>query len=261
MSNDQEKGSLAPSGIQPVGELLAAALTQILSVLIPPVGATGAVALSVWQQKQQQKFAAKVERQLKILYLEKVDHSALLDSIESAMQSDRFQELLSKVLEEASRTGTDKKREALAKALVNSLFAPESSLSNKLTLFRLLASMSDEELTVFEAIANVWAKPQVRCRESDIASELNWERIDVQAACEGLVQLRLIEATEKNDWRIALLGSRLIELLTGTELSETVRTQIGSDAAKQAEKAVEENLIKAFNKASGVRSYRNTALY
>lgn len=97
-----------------------------------------------WEESNARDFHDELEERLRRIEREKVD--------EVYFNSDEFISLFAQATETASKTASDLKRQALAKALVNSLVTPTSELPGKQALLRVLSQMSDEEMIALSAL-------------------------------------------------------------------------------------------------------------
>ncbi len=186
-------------------------MASVLGVTCPPAGALASFMSWAWEESNARDFHDELEERLRRIEREKVD--------EVYFNSDEFISLFAQATETASKTASDLKRQALAKALVNSLVTPTSELPGKQALLRVLSQMSDEEMIALSALYK-----NVREGDSEITLfdlkntiEAEWSHEDIAVAYEGLTQLGLALTRDFDHelWKISTLGNRLIKWCSG----------------------------------------------
>lgn len=229
---DKDFAADLDSGI--IGDLAVFGVAEVLSVLasVPFVGIVANTSLVAWQADQQRKFAKAVKYWLNTIDEKKVDKDYL--------KSDEFKELWLKILEEASKTGSERKQLALAGALVNSCALPGSKVPGKFSLLSVLMLMSDDALAVFQSIQR--ERTPIGVYEEAIADDLQLEMGTVQGVCEELEHNGLISLNSTTrTWVITARGSRLMQWYTGLERVEdreifrtTVRQEVWEVLAERS---------------------------
>jgi len=210
-------------------EIGLAGLVQILTLLSSPVplvaGATGFGFLSyLWGREQQNKLLDELQKQIN----ERINETnAKLN--EPALSFDEFMELFVQAMDIASKSKSELKRQALAKALVNSLIPPTSQFTGKQTLLRILSQLSDEEMVALKVLydgaieaQNQGDLPHVPVTK--VAEKLGWEEEEAYVTCEALAQLLLLSDASQGQWnsfghehevwRITALATTLIQWVT-----------------------------------------------
>ena len=212
-----------PSDVELVAESIIAAVASLLSI-IPPIGAVAAASLSIWQTQNYKKLVHIVSQKFKRIDQEKLDKQFL--------QSDEFKELAIQVVEAGIRSASEKKHEALANALLSAVVTPTHTFNNKLTIFRVIASMSNEEMLVLKALYDyeikVLSNPEKYAQPKkvtegpfitieEVSKSLNQSEDRVLVTLDGLQQLGLaydwVQSyagmdNRRNFWRITNLGYR-----------------------------------------------------
>lgn len=214
-------------------EFLLVAATTGLSIIAADtnyagqMGALVSGSLWVWQKQNSGKLLSDLEQKCQRLNREKLDYSAL--------ESDEFKALMIQVVDTASKTASDLKREALANALINSVLPPTSELKGKQALLRVLTGMSDEEII---ALAVLHKCETTGLDEFKLANEgrnvityeyvfkkvktkmgQEWGEEENRVAFEGINQLGLAKPPQDLMWnsemvKITTLGNRLIKWVT-----------------------------------------------
>lgn len=244
--SNQDEGFAAELDSKITGELVGLGAVEIFGALtasIPGLGGIGTTVLAAWQAEQQRKFSVVVKHLFETIDDKKLDKNML--------ESDEFKELIIKIFEEASKTGSERKHFALAGALVNTCAPAGRQVGGKLSLLGILASTSDDELAVLEAIQD--GRGGFGEYEHAIAEKLQWDSDRVKIACQGLVDQSLISSDTKfGDWVITSRGGRLMEWCTGFEqlgslgsLKTDLKQEIASSVARDVVDALTEAIKQA----------------
>ena len=178
-------------------------LVSILSFLASPGYFAGASAGSsflvyLWGREQQNKFLRELKQQLNERIDEKNEQSRTLDLNE-------FMELFTQAIEIASKSASDLKRQALARALVNSVVLPTSQVTGKQSLLRVLSQMSEQEMLALTDLYKYESsidelKKLTGMPITELASVLNWNAQETLVTCEGLRQLGLVYDPRVGTW-------------------------------------------------------------
>jgi hypothetical protein len=209
-------------------EIGLAGLVQILTLLSSPVplaaGATGFGFLSyLWGREKQNKLLEELKKQID----ERINETqAKLD--EPAISFDEFMELFIQAMDTASKSKSELKQQALAKALVNSVIPPTRQFIGKLALLRILSQLSDEEMIALQVVYD--EKPhieQIFLVPTKIEARLGCSSQDALVICQSLRQLGLVSepnfntnavsieySPELQGWRITELAQKLIKWVT-----------------------------------------------
>ena len=205
---------IAASGVSQILSLLGAVLIAPASVGFTAFGGITTVVLGAIHMDQQKQFIGKVTQELS-----QIDKTKLNIDI---LGSDQFKELVIKIVNEAGLTSSPLKQTAFAKGLINTVIEPNGKkLSEKLILIRTLNNMSDEELRILEVMGNAWEE-NVPVLEKDSLqnSLLNLDMDQIQLACEGLIQQRVLEVVSSDFFGLSILGRKLVAWLSGKQEQE-----------------------------------------
>jgi hypothetical protein len=238
--------------LKSVWDIGLAGLPQILTLLSSPVplvlGATASgFVTSVWGREQQNKLIDELKKQIN----ERINETnAKLN--EPALSFDEFMELFVQAMDIASKSKSELKRQALAKALVNSLIPPTSDFTGKQALLRILSQLSDEEMVALKVLydgaieaQNQGDLPHVPVTK--VAEKLGWEEEEAYVTCEALAQLLLLSDASQGQWnsfghehevwRITALATTLIQWVTEEIPPATATEANTSEPMDSAEKA------------------------
>lgn len=190
------------------------------------MGALAGGVLWAWQKQNAEHFLSVLTQKCQRLNREKLDYSAL--------ESNEFKALMIQVVDTASKTASEQKREALANALINSVVPPTSSFSGKQALLRVLSGMSDEEMLALTALQTLTALDSMSARVNKsmlgnkiillehLAQETGWSKEENRIAFQGLKQLGIVDnfgfgsnpQEGGGNWAITSMGDRLIQWVT-----------------------------------------------
>lgn len=202
-------------------------LVSVLNFLASPgyfagAAAGGSLFIYLWGREQQNKFLREFKQQVNERIDEKIEQTRTLDL-------DEFMELFTQAMDIASKSASDLKRQALARALVNSTVLPTNQVSGKQSLLRVLSQMSDEEMLALTAVYKYESsvdelKKLAGISTTELAVILNWSEQETVVACEGLLQLALVYDPRIGTWnnigpnreeyieacKISALGNKLL---------------------------------------------------
>lgn len=250
---EEEEGQLRTkvlNGLKSVWDIGLAGLPQILTLLSSPVplvlGATvsGFVA-SVWEREEQNKLLDELKKQIN----ERINETnAKLN--DPTLSFDEFMELFVQAIDIASKSKSELKRQALAKALVNSLIPPTSQFTGKQALLRILSQLSDEEMVALQIVYD--EKPHIEQTflvPVEIEARLGCSSEDALVVCQSLRQLGLVNepnfntnavsieySPELQGWRITELAQKLIKWVTEEIPQATTAEANNSESVDSAEK-------------------------
>ncbi len=238
------------NGLKSIWDLGLAGLPQILTLLSSPVplvlGATVSGFIgSVWGREQQNKLLDELKEQIN----ERI-HQTNAKLNEPALSLDEFIELFVQAMDIASKSKSELKRQALAKALVNSLIPPTSQFTGKLALLRILSQLSDEEMIALQVVRD--EKPHIEQTflvTAEIEARLRCSPEDALVVCQSLRQLGLVNkpnfntnavsieySPELQGWRITELAQKLIKWVTEEVPQATTAEANTSESVDSAEK-------------------------
>jgi len=208
-----------------IGTLGASAILSFLASIAPVNLAQSSITflLSAYQTSQINKFINTFTERIENLEKSKLDSKTI--------ESDEFIALVYQVVEIATKTTSNIKREKLANALINSvILANNHDIRNKEMLLRVLSGISDDEINMLNAIYKnlesyiLKGKEEstfmlldrgdiflVGVQESTLESLLNLSQSDVRATGQGLAQLGLASYTSPDFWGLTTLGRTLVE--------------------------------------------------
>jgi hypothetical protein len=207
---------------------VAAGLPQILTLLSSPsplaLGATvGSFVASVWGREQQNKLLDEIKE-----LIDKKINETNAKIKEPALSFDEFMELFVQAMNIVSKSKSELKRQALAKALVNSLIPPNSPFTGKQALLRILSQLSDEEMIALQVMRD--EKPHIEQTflvTAEIEARLRCSPEDALVVCQSLRQLGLVNepnfnpnavsieySPELQGWRVNELAQKLIKWVT-----------------------------------------------
>lgn len=207
---------------------VATGLPQILTLLSSPsplaLGATvGSFVASVWGREQQNKLLDEIKE-----LIDKRINETNAKIKEPALSFDEFMELFGQAMDIVSKSKSELKRQALAKALVNSLIPPNSPFTGKQALLRILSQLSDEEMIALQVMHD--EKPHIEQTflvTAQIEARLRCSPEDALVVCQSLRQLGLVNepnfnpnavsieySPELQGWRVNELAQKLINWVT-----------------------------------------------
>jgi hypothetical protein len=235
-------GEIAVSGGVQILSLVGAILAGGSGIAISALGVSGAFLLGTWQTEQQKKFIEEVKQKLSFIDQTKLDTVFL--------ESDEFKEVVIRILDETKLVTSALRRDALARGLINSVFLPSSKLTGKLAFIRLISHITDEELQVLGAMENAWIQSIPLLDQDHLQQwlkDLSLEQI--QEACLGLQQQRLLDYLEPDTWGLSILGKKLVVWLSGEEekenfeqIQQTYLSKLKEDMDLQMRKVVIDEL-------------------
>lgn len=217
------------SGLEIIGEPLISAAVAFLGI-VPIAGASASAGLSAWQNKNFQKFARVVKQRFERIERSTIDRDFV--------ESDEFKGLIVQSIEAASYSASERRREALAGALLESCTLSKSKLGNKQTIIRALSQMSDDEIIALKVLYRLEQKfdlferkPTDVVTTQQMSEEIHCGDEETKITCDGLLQLGLAYDAEgqyfdstgqhRQIWRITSLGNRIVEYaMSGIMLDE-----------------------------------------
>jgi len=222
MSKEENKRSIPSNDVLTnCGQFLLQGGSQALALfgslgsiaVLGPVGAgITAVALSAWQAETLNRSIQRLEEEIAKLDRDKID--------KAVFGTDEHKDFSLKWLEEASR-GSSIRREVLIEAFVNSVKLPTSKMTGKISILRILSSLSDEEILVLQFMQNLWENNVPFVQDMELRQGLTEVGPEaLKATCQGLEQLRLLDLKSSDIWGLSSLGRRMISLLSGVEEQE-----------------------------------------
>ncbi|HBE19623.1 MAG TPA: hypothetical protein DEG17_10225 [Cyanobacteria bacterium UBA11149] len=191
MKEDKEE-----QNFKSAADLILAGAGAIASA-IPGLSAVGGMisfGQFAWLQENQVKFQKMVENEFRIIG-EKLDEKIDRDAIES----DEFKSLMLEIVEVAMKSSSELKRQALAKAIVNSVTIPKSKFTGKSILLRIISQMSDEEMAILQLLYEIkhdkskYESKYEGATTSHISYKLEWNKEDTLVTCQALHQLSLVK--------------------------------------------------------------------
>lgn len=196
-------------------------LVSVLNFLASPgyfagAAAGGSFLVYLWGREQQNKFLREFKQQVNERIDEKLEQSRTLDL-------DEFMELFTQAMEIASKSASELKRQALARALVNSVVPPTNQVSGKQALLRVLAQISDEEMLALTALYKHESvadelKKFAGISINELVVALDWSESETLVACEGLRQLGLVYDPRVGTWNYMGRDSQQFEACCITAL-------------------------------------------